>query len=108
MVKARRGDSVFLQRSVPQDLAASGEIVADSHDVLVIRAVGDLEPKIQAAYGRNLRMILLPIGNRSEVIEYSLIPSVILEEIVRFVGNLDDAVPLVCGQDIFVTSRSYS
>jgi predicted S18 family serine protease len=86
--------SVFLQRSVRQDVASSGEIVTDAHDVLVVQNVGDVEHKVRGAYHRNLSTLLLPTGNRHELEQSSLVPRVITEEIVRFIGRLDEALPL--------------
>src|SRR5262249_29440263 len=57
--------SVFLQRPIPQDTAATGCVVADSHEVLTLRGVGDAEYKVKGAYHRNLRMLILPLANRS-------------------------------------------
>jgi tetratricopeptide (TPR) repeat protein len=94
--------SVLLQRAIPQDVASSGAIVADAHDVLTVRAIGDVEHKVKAAYHRNLRMIILPVGNRAELMASSQVPAAVHDEIVRYVANLDEALRLLFGQDVFL------
>jgi tetratricopeptide (TPR) repeat protein len=94
--------SVFLNRAVPQDLAASGVLITDAHDVLVVGAVGEAEFKVRGAYNRNLRMVILPEANRRDL-EYSpRVPRAVTEEIVRYVSDLDQAVGIVFGEDIWV------
>jgi len=90
--------SLFLQRPVPQDIASTGDVVTDAHDVLTVRLVGDIESKVDGAYHRNLRMILVPTGNRPVLERSSIVPRAITEEIVRFVSDLDAAVRLVFGE----------
>jgi len=87
--------SVFLDRPVPQDLAASGMLVTDAHDVLVVRPVGEAEWKVRGAYNRNLRLVILPEGNRADFERSSQVPHPISAELVRFVPDLDSAVELV-------------
>lgn len=94
--------SVFLRRSVPQDIAATGMLVTDAHDVLSVRAIGHVEQKIKGAYNRNLRTILIPSENQAEVAASRWIPSAVSEDIVSYVRELDDAVRIVFGPDIFV------
>jgi len=89
--------SLFLQRPVPQDIASTGDVVTDAHDVLTVRLVGDIESKVDGAYHRNLRMILVPNGNRPMLELSSVVPRAIAEEIVRYVYDLDAAVRLVFG-----------
>jgi len=90
--------SLFLQRPVPQDIASTGDVVTDAHDVLTVRLVWDIESKVDGAYHRNLRMILVPTGNRPVLERSSIVPRAITEEIVRFVSDLDAAVRLVFGE----------
>lgn len=90
--------SLFLQRPVPQDIASTGDVVTDAHDVLTVRLVGDIESKVDGAYHRNLKMILVPTGNRPVLERSSVVPRAITEEIVRFVSDLDAAVRLVFGE----------
>ncbi|MEW5850032.1 MAG: S16 family serine protease [Myxococcota bacterium] len=97
--------SVFIQRPVPQDVAASGVLVADAHDVLTVMPVGEAEYKVKAACHRNLRALLLPTGCRAGLVENTAVPPAIVDEVVRYVGNLDQAVRLVFGEDIFVPPR---
>jgi tetratricopeptide (TPR) repeat protein len=93
--------SVFLQRAVPQDVAFSGVIVAEAHDVLVVRHVGEVEFKVKAAYNRNLRRLLLPRDNRVDVESNSQVPRTIAAELVRYVPNLNEAVTETWGEDIW-------
>jgi hypothetical protein len=89
--------SVFLDRPVPQDLASSGMLVTDAHDILVVRPVGEAEWKVRGAYNRNLRLMILPEGNRAELERGVHVPRPVWEELVRFVPDLDSAVRLVFG-----------
>lgn len=98
--------SVFLQRPVPQDVAATGMLVTDAHDVLTIRGVGDVEYKVKAAYHRGLRMLILPAENKTELMTSGIVPKQVTEEIVRFVSSFDDAVRLAFGPEIFVEGLS--
>jgi Lon protease (S16) C-terminal proteolytic domain len=93
--------SVFLDRPVPQDIASTGVLVADSHDVLVIKPVGEPEYKVRGACNRNLRL-MLPEGNRRELADSPLVPAAIRDEVVSFVSDLDQAVVLTWGGDVFV------
>lgn len=99
--------SVFLQRPVPQDIAFSGTIVSDSHRALTVRAVGDTEHKVKAAYNRNLRRIILPSENRNELMANPAIPAVILDELVWFVSDFDDVVRLVFGEEVFTSQHPH-
>ena len=83
--------SLFLQRPVPQDTACTGVVVTDAHDVLTVRTVGDVEYKVDGAYHRNLRTILVPTGNRPLLERNSLVPREICDEVVRYVSDLDEA-----------------
>lgn len=89
--------SVFLQRPVPQDMAFSGVLIADSHDVLVVRSVGDAEYKVKAAYHRNLRAIVLPTENRLELTQGQQVPRAACEELVRYASSFDEAISLTWG-----------
>jgi hypothetical protein len=93
--------SVFLDRPVPQDVASTGALVADAHDVLVVRGIGEAEHKVRGAYNRSLRMAILPEGNRRDLDGSALVPGAITRELVRFVPDFDDAVRLVFGDDVF-------
>ncbi len=94
--------SVFLNRPLPQDVASSGILIADAHDVQVVRAVGEPEYKVRGAYNRNLRSLLLPEGNREELLRTPQVPGPIVGEIVRFVGDLDEAATIVFGEEIWL------
>jgi tetratricopeptide (TPR) repeat protein len=94
--------SVFINRPVPQNIASSGALIADSHDVLVVRAVGEPEYKVRGAYNRNLDNVILPEGNRRDLQESPLVPARICEEMVRYVSNIDGAVVLTFGDDVWI------
>lgn len=94
--------SVFLQRPIPQTLAASGILVADAHDVLTIRRVGEAEHKVDAAYHRNLKALILPRENANELCANARVPPAICDELVQYVSNIDEAVKLVFGENVFV------
>lgn len=94
--------SVFIDRPVPQDIAASGTLVADAHDVLVVARVGEAEFKVRGAYNRNLRQVLLPEGSRGDVERSHQVPRAICDELVHFVSDLDGAVSQVFGADVWV------
>jgi Lon protease (S16) C-terminal proteolytic domain len=89
--------SVFLDRPVRQDLATTGILVADAHDVLVVRPVGEVEEKVRGAFNRNLRLVILPSGNRGDLEQGFQVPRPIWQEVVAFVPDLDSAVKLVFG-----------
>ena len=90
--------SVFIQRPVLQNMAMTGMLVTDAHDVLTVRTVGDIEYKVEAAYHRNLRTILVPIGNKVMLEHSGVVPRVICAEIARYVADLDEAVRIVFGE----------
>jgi tetratricopeptide (TPR) repeat protein len=95
--------SVFLNRPVPQDMASSGILIADSHDVQVLRGVGEVEYKVRGAYNRNLQKVILPEANRRELEGNALVPDAVCNEIVRYASNLDDAVELTFGADVWIS-----
>jgi tetratricopeptide (TPR) repeat protein len=94
--------SVFLQQPIPQDIAFSGVLISDSHDVLVVRGVGDAEYKLKAAYHRNLRAIVLPAENREELERSREVPRAATEELARFVANIDQAITITFGDRIWI------
>lgn len=94
--------SVFLQQPVPQDIAYSGMIVADSHDVLVLRRIGEAEYKVKGAYNRNLRVLVLPLDNRPDLLSSREVPRAICEELVRYASSLDEVVRLTFGESIWM------
>lgn len=89
--------SQFLQRPIRQDVALTGLLVTDAHDVLTVRTVGDIEQKVDAAYHRNLAMIVVPAGNRPILERSGLVPRAIQAEIVRYASDLNEAVRIVLG-----------
>ena len=94
--------SVFLDRPVPQDMASSGILIADSHDNQVLRAIGEPEYKVRGAYNRNLQKVILPEANRRDLEGNPLVPDAICAEIVRYAATLDDAVVLTFGPDAWM------
>jgi len=94
--------SVFLDRPVPQSVASSGVLVADAHDVLVVRPVGEPEYKLRGAFNRNLARLILPEGNRRDLESSPLVPLVVAAEVVRFASDLDEAVALTWGEDVWI------
>jgi ATP-dependent Lon protease len=94
--------SVFLDRPVPQDVASTGVLVADSHDVLVVRPVGETEYKVRGACNRNLARLILPEGNRRDLADNPLVPAEVCAEIVRYASDLDQAVVLTWGEDVWI------
>ncbi|HMF08602.1 MAG TPA: hypothetical protein VKJ00_05660 [Thermoanaerobaculia bacterium] len=94
--------SVFLSRPIPQDLASSGIVIADAHDVLVVKPIAEAEQKVRGAYNRNLRRVILPVGNRQELVSSPLVPPAICDETVAYAANLDQAVVLTFGDDIWI------
>ena len=86
--------SVFLQRPLKKDMASTGVLVTDAHDVLTVRAVGDIEQKVDGAYHRNLKTIVVPMGTRPILEMSGIVPRAIRDELVRYVSDLDEAVKL--------------
>ncbi len=94
--------SVFLQKPVPQDIAFSGVLIADSHDALVVRSVGDAAYKVKGAYHRNLRLIVMPAENRADLAASAHVPAAVCERFVRYVATLDEAVTATFGEDAWM------
>lgn len=93
--------SLFLQQPVAADMVSTGTLVADAHDVLAVGPVGDIEPKVDAAFHRNLRMIILPRANQVQLEQSALVPRAITREIVRYVADFDEAARLALGEPVF-------
>jgi hypothetical protein len=68
----------------------------------VLRPVGEVAYKVRGAYNRNLRRVILPEGNRAELADSPLVPAAICEEIVAYAANLDQAVVLAFGDDVWM------
>ncbi|WP_394847858.1 hypothetical protein LZC95_10390 [Pendulispora brunnea] len=94
--------SVFLQRPVPQDMAFTGVIIADAHNVLMVRGVGEAEYKVKGAYHRNLYAIVLPAENQKDLAQTQQVPRAIMNELVRFASRLEDAITLTFGERIWL------
>ena len=87
--------SLFIQRPLRPNIASTGMLVTDAHDVLTVRAIGDVEYKVEGAYHRNLSSIIVPTGNRSILEHSGIVPKAIREELVQYVADLDEVVGLV-------------
>jgi hypothetical protein len=96
---------VFLQRPIPQDVAFTGALVADAHDVLTIRPIGEVDFKVKAACHRNLRLMVVPRGNRPDLERSPRVPRAIVDQLVRYVDSFDDAVRIAFGDQVFVDLR---
>jgi tetratricopeptide (TPR) repeat protein len=94
--------SVFINWPVPQDVASSGVLITDAHDVLVLGPVGEAAYKVRGAYNRNLRLLILPFGNRRDLEGSPLVPDAICGEIVRYAATLDEAVTLTFGEEVWL------
>jgi len=66
-------------------------VVCDAHNVIVVRRVGDVEAKIEGAFERRLRRILLPAGNREDIERAERIPREVARKLVVYVATLEDA-----------------
>jgi ATP-dependent Lon protease len=93
--------SVFLQRPVSRTIASSGALITEAHDVITIGRIGEADFKVKAAYHGNLHSLILPFANREDLEQSIHVPSEITHEIVQYAGDLDQAVKLVFGPDVF-------
>jgi ATP-dependent Lon protease len=93
--------SLFVGRPVPDDVAMTGTLVADAHDVLAVRNVGDIEPKIKGAYNRDLRILVVPTESRPEVERSWFVPREVSAEVVRYAATLDEALEIVYGHQVW-------
>jgi hypothetical protein len=87
--------SAMLGLSVPSNVAFSGAVVCDAHDVLSIARIGDVDAKIEGAYERRLQKIVLPAANREDVDLAERVPRKIAEHMVVFAHGLDDVLTAV-------------
>jgi hypothetical protein len=86
--------SVMLGFSVPTNMAFSGALIGDAHHILTIAKIGDADAKIEGAYERRLRKMVLPVDNREDVLLAERIPRSIVDELVVFVGSFDEVLAL--------------
>jgi hypothetical protein len=93
--------SANVQRPVSQRIAATGLLVADAHDVLVERKVGDVPQKVKAAYHRNLSLLLVPADERADLERSGAVPPEIVRERVRYIDSFDEAVTLAFGDGLW-------
>src|SRR5262249_11820860 len=82
--------SAFLGLPVPDDVALSGAIVCDAHDVIVLRRIGDVEAKVEGAYERRIRRLILPAQNRLDVERAERVPRDVARDLVLFASTLDE------------------
>ncbi|HTR51044.1 MAG TPA: S16 family serine protease [Kofleriaceae bacterium] len=94
--------SVFLQQPVRSAIASSGALVTEAHDAITIGRIGEADYKVKAAYHANLATLVLPLANRADLERSTLVPPDICREIVQYAADLDQAVKLVFGADVFV------
>lgn len=92
--------SSFLQRPVRQDVAFSGVVVSDAHDVLTIRRVGEADHKVEAAYHRNLRRLVLPMENVGDL-GTGRVPAAVCAELVELASTVGAVVEMVFGSRLF-------
>jgi ATP-dependent Lon protease len=91
--------SSILGIPVRDDIAFSGAIVTDAHDSISVRRVGDIDAKIEGAYERRLRTLVVPAENRDDVERAERVPREVAAHLVRFVDSLDEAIEIVFGHD---------
>ncbi|MDI1434369.1 S16 family serine protease [Polyangium sorediatum] len=84
--------SVMLGLSTPSDVAFSGAVICDAHDVLSLARIGDVDAKIEGAYERRLSRIVLPAQNRDDVTHAERVPRKIAEHMVVFARTLDEVL----------------
>jgi hypothetical protein len=82
--------SAFLGLGVPDDVALSGAIVCDAHNVIVLRRIGDVEAKVEGAYERRARKLVLPEENRGDVERAERVPRDVARELVLYARTLDE------------------
>jgi hypothetical protein len=87
--------SVMLGLSAPSDVAFSGAVICDAHDVLTLARIGDVDAKIEGAYERRLSRIVLPAQNRDDVTHAERVPRKIAEHMVVFARTLDEVLEAV-------------
>lgn len=93
--------SLFTGEPLPQDVASTGRIITDAHDVLTVHGIGDVAYKMRAACHRNLRALVAPSMNRAELLASPLVPRAVSLELARFASTFDDAVRAVFGPGFF-------
>jgi ATP-dependent Lon protease len=76
-------------------------LITEAHDVISIGRIGEPDYKVKAAYHGNLRSLILPIENRPDLESSRVVPRELTSEIVQYAADLDQAVKLVFGPDVF-------
>jgi ATP-dependent Lon protease len=87
--------SALLGLSVPDDVAFTGAVVCDAHDVIALGRIGDVDAKIEGAYECRLRQIVVPAANREDVAHAERVPRRIAERMVVFARTLEEALAAV-------------
>lgn len=97
--------SVFLQCPVPTTIASTGTFISEAHDVIAIGRIGEAEHKVRGAFNANVPTLVLPAANRADIERSTRIPHAIAHDVVRYAADLDEAVKLVFGPDVFTRLR---
>jgi hypothetical protein len=84
--------AAVLDLEPPRDVAFTGAVVCDAHDVVEVRRVGDLEAKVTGAFERRLARLFVPAANRPDVERAESVPRAVAAELVTYVDTLDDVV----------------
>jgi ATP-dependent Lon protease len=92
--------SLLLRIPMPDDIAMTGALITDSHDAIAVRRVGDIDAKIEGAYERRLRMLIVPGENRDDVERAERVPRDVAARLVHFVDSLDDAIEVIFGDPL--------
>lgn len=93
--------SVFLQRPLPDDFAISGELVTDSTSSLRLRDIGDVEEKVLATLEVGLRRLILPAGNRDDLVRSDRVPRAVWEPMCSFVADFRQVLSSVFGEEVW-------
>lgn len=93
--------SVLLQKPIPQDIAVTGALVADSSTEIRLARVADVDHKVLGVYQRRLEKLILPVENRADLEHSDLVPREIWEKRVAFAATLTQLMKLVFGEDLW-------
>ncbi len=70
--------------------------------MLSVRRIGDADIKVHGALARKLRKIVLPADTRREVEESDALPRKAADRVAVYVKNLDEALDVVFGPEIWL------
>jgi tetratricopeptide (TPR) repeat protein len=93
--------SVLLQKPLPQDMAVTGALVADSSNEIRLSRVADVDYKLIGAYQRRLDRVIVPLENRVDLEQSHLVPRQVWEKRVVFAANMTQLMKLVFGDDLW-------